>query len=235
MLYLFSLFRDRQLPHEQNPSVLLIGDPAFNPRLAVARDLQRLPHAAVEVDRLRALYPGAIPLTDKDATVPALFARAEDSTIVHIAAHTIVNASIPSRSILLLAPSAHHTGALEAQELLTQLKLDRKTRLVVLSTCSSAGGLPLGPEGVAPLVRPLIAAGVPAVIGSLWDVPDATAEEVMVSFHSHYRTSSDVATALQAAQVELLGNKNPGLRSVLAWASFQVIGYASSPSEVTRQ
>jgi CHAT domain-containing protein len=235
MLYLFSLFRDGQLPHETNPSVLLIGDPAFNPRLAVARDLDRLHYAAVEVDRIHELYPGAIPLTDRNATVPALFEHAQDAAIVHIAAHTIVNAGMPSRSILLLAPSAHHTGALEAQELLTQLKLDRKTRLVVLSTCSSAGGLPLGPEGVAPLVRPLIAAGVPAVIGSLWDVQDATAEEVMVSFHRHYRKSSDVATALQAAQVELLGNKNPGLRSVLAWAPFQVIGYASSPAEVTGQ
>ena len=86
-------------------------------------------------------------------------------------------------------------------------------------------------EGVAPLVRPLLAAGVPAVIGSLWDVDDATTEELMVSFHRHYEEGSDAAEAMRAAQLGLLSktNHNPGLRSVLAWAPFQVIGHASSP------
>jgi CHAT domain-containing protein len=78
-------------------------------------------------------------------------------------------------------------------------------------------------------VRPIIAAGVPAVVGSLWDIQDATTVDVMVSFHRHYRRGNDVAAALQAAQLEMLRNKNPGLRSVLAWAPFQVVGYASSP------
>ena len=100
----------------------------------------------------------------------------------------------------------------------------------MLSACSSAGGLPIGPEGLAPLVRPLIAAGVPAVIGSLWDVNDATAETLLVSFHRHYRRGFDAAAAMQAAQIEMIRNtKKPGLQRPLAWASFQVIGYSSSP------
>ncbi len=112
--------------------------------------------------------------------------------------------------------------------MLTTLHLDR-TRLVVLSACSSAGGLPVGPEGLAPLVRPLIAGGVPAVLGSLWDVDDATAAQLLVSFHRRYREGLDAASALQAAQRDLLQSRNAGLRSALAWAPFQVIGYGSSP------
>src|SRR5262249_17332432 len=117
-------------------------------------------------------------------------------------------------------------------ELLTRLHAD-KTRLFVLSACSSAGGLPVGPEGVAPLIRPLIAAGVPAVVGSLWTVGDSTSEGRLVAFHRHFREGSDSAAALRLAQLDLLQNKNPGLRSVLTWAPFQVIGYASSPFQST--
>jgi CHAT domain-containing protein len=88
---------------------------------------------------------------------------------------------------------------------------------------------------VAPLVRPLIAAGVPAVIGSLWDVNDATAEALLVSFHRHYGQGLDAAAAMQAAQVEMIRNtKNTGFQRPMAWAPFQVIGYSASPASAAR-
>jgi CHAT domain-containing protein len=170
--------------HAAPPSALLAGDPAFDPELAPG--LGRLPAAQREVANISEVYaPLAEPLLGSNATVERFLARARDKSIVHFAGHSIVNPREPSRSLLLLAPSATHRGALEARELLTKLDL-RRTRLVFLSACSSAGGYPVGPEGVAPLVRPLIAAGVPAVAGSLWDVEDATAGRVSVSFHRRY-------------------------------------------------
>ncbi|MCU1231113.1 MAG: Fis family transcriptional regulator, partial [Acidobacteria bacterium] len=204
------------------PTALLIGDPAFNEYSPRARGLQRLDGARSEVERLRKLYqPRATMLVDRQATIPEFLRLAKESSFIQLAAHGVVDAAAPSRSAVLLAPSPGDDGVLDAQTLLKDLKLDR-TRLVVLSACSSAGGLPVGPEGVAPLVRPLIAAGAPAVIGSLWAVNDATAAELFVSFHQHYRKGSDAAVALQAAQIEMLKKK-------LTWASFQVIGHASSP------
>lgn len=231
-LYLISLARDKALASQEAPSILLVGDPAFNRSLALAQGLQPLPHARSECEKIDALYtPHTKMLLERDATIPRFLERARSSTVIHIAAHTIVNAQAPSRSFILLAPSANELGPLDAQALLTRLSPLDHTRLVVLSTCSSAGGLPVGAEGVAPLVRPLIGAGVPAVVGTLWNVEDATAEELLVSFHRHYRQGSDAAVALQSAQIDLLRNKNnnPGLRSVLAWAPFQVIGHGSSP------
>jgi CHAT domain-containing protein len=235
-LYLVSLARDRAL-QSAAPSVLLVGDPSFNGNLAFAQGLQPLPRARSECERISVFYkPHVQMLLESDATIPRFLEQARGSEIIHVAAHSIVNGRAPSRSYILLAPAPSDPGPLEAQALLTRVSLDH-TRLVVLSTCSSAGGLPVGAEGVAPFVRPLIGAGVPAVIGTLWNVEDATAEDLLVSFHRHYREGNDAAVALRLAQIDLLRNKNnnPGLRPVFAWAPFQVIGHASSPFAPTPQ
>jgi len=230
-LYLVSLSRDQALSSDAAPSVLLIGDPAFNGNLALAHGLQPLPHARRECEKIGPLYPHAEMLLESDATIPRFLELARSSAVIHVAAHSIVNAQVPSRSFILFAPSVNQPGPLDAQALLTALSPLAHTRLVVLSTCSSAGGLPIGAEGVAPFVRPLIGAGVPAVVGTLWNVEDATAKDVLVSFHRHYRQGSDAAVALQQAQIELLmmKNNNSGFTPVLTWAPFQVIGHSSSP------
>jgi CHAT domain-containing protein len=228
-LYIFSLLRDAELP-ASGRSVLLVGDSAFDTQATLAHGLPRLPDAIREVNAIRVFYEPSVEVrTGKEATFADFIARARDKSIVHIAGHAIVNPEEPSRSLLLLAQSPDRpSGAVEAQELLSSLSLAR-TRLFVLSACSSAGGFPVGSEGVGPLVRPLIAAGVPAVVGSLWDVEDATAKELFVSFHHRYSKGSDAAAALQAAQLQLLESDRADRKSVFAWAPFQVIGHASSP------
>jgi CHAT domain-containing protein len=99
----------------------------------------------------------------------------------------------------------------------------------VLSSCNSAGGHAIGPEGLAALVRPLVAAGVPAVVGSLWRVGSGSTEELMVQFHRHYATGEDAARALRNAQLDLL-KREPALRAAISWAPFQVIGHGGPPS-----
>jgi CHAT domain-containing protein len=130
---------------------------------------------------------------------------------------------------VVLAPSPDHlSGLLDARELLTELRLDR-TGLVVLAACSSAGGHAVGPEGLSALVRPFLTGGAPAVVGSLWEVGDDRTKGLLVRFHHYYEGGLDASVALQRAQLELINDKSQGLRSVLAWAPFQVIGHASSP------
>jgi CHAT domain-containing protein len=172
--------------------------------------------------------PGSQKLIGRDATIAAFLELAPKHDIVHIAAHMLVNAKVPSRSLLLLADRDKDDGALDAETFLNRLKLP-KTRLVVLAACSSASGSTVGPEGVAPMVRSAIANGVPAVIGTLWNINDATTKQLMVSFHRHYEASGDAATAMQEARRELLSNKNQLTRRqlVFAWAPFQVIGHTS--------
>jgi CHAT domain-containing protein len=167
-------------------------------------------------------------LPGKEATVPAFLDLARNHTIVHFAGHALVNSESPFRSMLVLAPSSHRSGALDVEELLTELEL-QKTRLFVLSTCSGAGGVDIGPDGLAPLLRPIVAAGVPGTVGSLWDVGSAATEELLVQFHRYYHDGNDADRALQLAQLNLMKRKEAGLKTVLAWAPFEVIGHASSP------
>lgn len=214
-LYLFALLRDRQLRATPGTSTLLVGNPTLD-----------LPAAGEEVDSIkREVYPDADVRKESQATVAEVLRLAPAADILHFACHAIAYPRAPWQSELRLAPSSDDSGDLTAQRLVTQLTLPH-TRLVALSSCTSAGGYPVGPQGVGPLVRPFIASGVPGVVGSLWDVEDATAEELLVSFHQAYRQGSDAAAALRQAQLEALRKDR---HNVLAWAAFEVIGHASSP------
>jgi CHAT domain-containing protein len=221
LLYVFAVLRDRDLA-SRDASALLIGDPAFDPQSTLAQGLPRLPRARWEVGTIGSFYRPSAILMD-DAATPQEFLRlVGGNAIVHIAAHGVVNGEAPSQSFLLLH------GLLNAEMLVKDLHTD-KTRLVVLGACSSAGGLPVGAEGIAPLVRPLVGAGVPGVVGALWDIDDATAARLLVSFHRHYREGSDAAVALRQAQLDLLRSDVPAERAARIWAPYQAIGYASSP------
>lgn len=226
-LYAHARVRDAMLAKSAAPTLLALGNPNFDRTLPLIRDFRDLPHAAIEAQRI-AQYYGATPLVGDAATVGAFVDGAAGAHIVHFAGHAVVNPVDPSQSYLLMAPSPGHSGVLNAKELLSRMKLER-TRLVVLSACSSAGGQAVGSGGVAPLVRPLLTAGVPAVIGSLWNVNDATTRELLVSFHRHYRQHKDAAVALRDAQLGLIRKQSRGFNTGTAWAPFQVIGHASSP------
>ncbi|HEV7766119.1 MAG TPA: CHAT domain-containing protein [Thermoanaerobaculia bacterium] len=224
-LYLYALARDRQLSSNQNPSALLIGDPAFDSTaLAFA---EPLPFARKEVEELKLHhYSNAEVLVGADATVQKFLSAVKSATIIHFAGHALANPQSPWQSRLLFAPGPRgESGELSAQTLMQQLPRLERTRLAVLGACSTAGGSFVGPQGLAPLVRPLIAANVPAVVGTLWDVRDASAKELLVSFHCHYRHGDDVAVALRQAQLERLRKHEPANK----WAAFQVVGHAASP------
>ena len=221
-LYLLSLRRDDALRTSSDHSLLLVGNPTLD-----------LPYAKSEVMSINDIYAHNVQtLLDRDATIARFLAVAPRHSMIHIAAHSMFDIETPFRSFIRLAPSPKDDGRLFPYDLLVKFP---KTRLIVLSSCSSAGGGPVGPEGVAPLVRPLIAAGVPAVVGTLWNVDDATAKELLVSFHRDYEKGTDAAAAMRAAQLAMLRNINPGLQRPSAWAPFEVIGYSSSPFAAARR
>ena len=221
-LYLFSLQRDRELQRSETKTALLIGDPAFDRELFPTLD--DLPGAVVEIRRIAAEYPVSLSLEGAEATKPRLFSELGGYDVVHFAGHAIPNLLAPHRSSLVVAPSAEEPGILYAEELLRQ-DLGR-TRLVVLSACSTAGGKAIGSLTVTGLVRPLLGAGVPAVVGTLWDVKSGATPLMLASFHRHLSVEKSVAGALRAAQLEMIEG-NLAERSVKSWAPFQVIGAAS--------
>ncbi|NET62707.1 MAG: CHAT domain-containing protein, partial [Symploca sp. SIO2E6] len=100
-----------------------------------------------------------------------------------------------------------------------------KAELVVLSACDTGRGEIKG-EGVIGLSRSLIAAGVPSIVVSPWQVPDDDTNLLMKEFYTNlYEKKLDKAQAMRRAMLTMLnddrGNFNP-----IAWAAFTVIGEA---------
>lgn len=178
-----------------------------------------LPRAATEARDVAAMYPDSEFLEGDAATRERFLERARLSAVVHFAGHAVASAADPALSFLVLDSQSDAAGALYAYEI-----VDRSwptTRLVVLSACSTARGSMPDSEGIQGLARAFLAAGVPAVIGTLWAIEDESAHEISVRFHRGYASGLNPASALRAAQLSLLADA-PESRPT--WAAFEMIG-----------
>ncbi len=146
---------------------LVLGDPQVG-----VEGLARLPEASREAREIANLYSHPDLLTDSDATKARFIDSAGSYEVVHFAGHGISNDEYPSLSRLLLAGVDESSRSLFAQDI-ARMRFDR-TQLVVLAACRTSTGRIRRGEGVLSLARPFIAAGVPTVVATLWDVDDRT-------------------------------------------------------------
>lgn len=218
--YVEALDRDCALRSDQAPTVLAVGNPAFNPKFAPT--LLSLPDSEVEAAQLANLFPGSETLTGSGATQEAILSAASRHEIVHFGGHATVNRDFPLLSHLLLAPEDQDdSGLLYAHELYrTRLG---NVRLAVLAACRTASG-PIQGEGVQSLARAFLAAGVPGVVASLWDVEDAASARFVQHFYQHLRQGDHPPVALRRAQLSMFGSSDPAMRSPAVWAGFEVVG-----------
>ncbi|MEM8961458.1 MAG: CHAT domain-containing protein [Acidobacteriota bacterium] len=150
--------------------------------------------------------------------------RVEDTRrIVHVATHTVVDASSPRDSAMQLAVagpivSTRDDGWLRAGEMLDGFRLDAD--LVTLSSCSSALGELRRGEGLLGLTRAIQLAGARTVVASLWDVADASTAVFMTDLYRHIASGHAVDDALQRAQIQAIERGDPPA----SWAAFQVFG-----------
>jgi CHAT domain-containing protein/tetratricopeptide (TPR) repeat protein len=207
-----------------NPdSVLLPGDPSARN----GRELPRLPGVTEEASALAKVYAGTAfhLVAGRAATKARFLAEAGRHTVVHLAGHAVLNPDYPFLSYLALAPTtADPSGFLYVRELY-RFHLQR-TRLVVLSACSSSGTSP-GGEQLASLAGGFLAAGVPSVVASLWEVDDHTAAALFTVFHRRLRESGNPAQALREAQLAMLASGDENLRSPAGWGAFTVLGFST--------
>jgi CHAT domain-containing protein/tetratricopeptide (TPR) repeat protein len=204
---------------------LVVGDPHFDRRV---QPEAYLPFAATEARQVAALYDGRSRLLlQEDATVANVRAALPDSQVVHLAGH-VVPASDGSGDLLLLAedPAAGQSGLATSAELLEDVSASFD--LVVLSACSTLGGTPSRSGGLVGAAQPFVARGTPAVVGTLWAVPDDSLGPMMASFHAHLRDGLPASQALRQAQIETLRTEDPPF----AWASLQLVGDVGSPSAI---
>ncbi|MGZ4859812.1 MAG: CHAT domain-containing protein, partial [Candidatus Angelobacter sp.] len=94
------------------------------------------------------------------------------------------------------------------------------SEMVVLAACSSGRSSKEGLLDNQNLVHSFLAAGVPRVVASHWDVDSGSTSELMVSFYRHVTTDRTVAEAMLDARRDVL-EKTP---HPYYWAGFSVTG-----------
>ncbi|MCB9049494.1 MAG: CHAT domain-containing protein [Lewinellaceae bacterium] len=115
-------------------------------------------------------------------------------------------------------PEGLEDGILTAYEV-SQVDL-RNTELVVLSACETGLGDIEGNEGVYGLQRAFKIAGADKLIMSLWNVPDAQTQEMMVLFYRYWlEEGMELSEAFRAAQ----GEMRKRYKAHYYWAAFVLV------------
>jgi CHAT domain-containing protein len=208
-------------PREAAPGALIVGNPQLDRRLW---DAANLPGAEAEASEIAGLYPRAELLTGSGATKAAFLERVRVSQVVHYAGHAAANAADPAAARLVFAadPRTGDSGALYLHQL--DHRGFPRTRVVVLAACRTAAGAVSRVEGPLSLGRPFLAAGVPDVVASLWDIDDAVSRRFFVGFHRALLAEGDPFLALRRAQLALLHGDNLSLAHPASWAVFICMG-----------
>ncbi|HBE18166.1 MAG TPA: Fis family transcriptional regulator [Cyanobacteria bacterium UBA11149] len=207
----------------EGSSILVVGNPTM-PSISVdvgepPEQLASLPGAEAEAIAIAKLF-NTEAITGNGATKKALIPKIQESRIVHLATHGLLDdftgTGIPGA--IALAPDGNDNGLLTASEI---LDLRLKAELVVLSACDTGRGKITG-DGVIGLSRSLISAGAPSIVVSLWAVPDAPTAALMTEFYRNLQKNQDKAAALRNA---ILTTRQQ-YRDPIDWAAFTLVGEA---------
>jgi CHAT domain-containing protein len=226
---------------EPNTKALIVGNPimpkapidikvTLYPEPSGYKQLQPLAATEIEAKEIASLWQTQ-PLIGDQATELAFMQQAPEANIIHLATHglNLINGS----SFLALAPTEYNNQNFDstnervdelnpADGLLTPEaieKLNLKAELVVLSACDTGLSPITGDLGFA---TPFLAKGVPSVVVSLWEVPDAPTSELMVDFYNNLKSNPDKAQALRQAMLTTM-KKHP---DPVNWAGFTLVGRA---------
>jgi len=215
-----SLARGSSLNGEGSGHVLALGNPLFD--RSRFPGFSSLPKAELEVQEVKEIYQNVDVLTGAEATKVKFMTLAPRSDVIHLAAHAIVNDD-PGLSGFLMAPASPREASLLSLNDLYALRLPH-TKVVVLASCRSGAGTNSRSEGTLSLARTFLAAGVPVVVASIWDVSDNKARLLLMAFHNSTQEGIGPVSALREAQI-YYKEKLQSIGDVdYSWASFQAIG-----------
>lgn len=209
-----------------------------NPKMPLD-DISQLPGAEREVKLIEPLFNTTKLLCGKLATKKVVCESFSEHSVIHLATHAIIEASLQDHlakleaesidphdvgdysakgAIILARSDPCCSGVLTSSEI-EGLRLDSSCELVVLSCCNTARGKITG-DGILGLSRSLMCAGVMNMVVTLWPIHDSSTAELMKCFYQHYSTSRDPAAALQAGMMHLIKQNC----SMERWAAFCCIG-----------
>ena len=190
-------------------------------------DLPRLHFSRAEAETIATLLPpgGVWQQLDFDASrADAKKPGLRRYSIVHFAAHALLNSRHPELSGIVLSMVDRNgrpqDGFLRLHEIY-DLKLNAD--LVVLSGCQTALGQEIRSEGLVGLTRGFMYAGSAQVLASLWGVRDSATAEFMRRFYEGLlRRRLTPATALRETQLSIM--RDPRWKDPYDWAAFTLQG-----------
>jgi CHAT domain-containing protein len=143
---------------------------------------------------------------------------------LHFATHARVDAQRPELSGIVLSQvdeqGTPRNGVVRLGDL---VDLHLRADLVVLSACQTALGPEMRGEGLLSLTRGFMAAGVPRVVASLWQVPDRATAELMRHFYAALvRDKLPAPEALRRSQLAVRADRR--WRHPYYWAGFALSG-----------
>jgi CHAT domain-containing protein/tetratricopeptide (TPR) repeat protein len=185
---------------------------------------QRLPYASTEVEAILKVVPGrsnleALGFDASRAT--AMDPKLSAYRIIHFATHGVLDSVDPELSGLVLSlldrKGRPQDGFLRLNEI---YNLRLPADLVVLSACDTAVGTEIRGEGLIGLTRGFMNAGAKSVVGTLWEIDDKAAADLMGLFYEGMFGPRKMgpAAALRAAQIEMW--RRTPTRFPYFWAAF---------------
>ncbi len=196
------------------------------------RALPALPATEAEVTNVAAAFGEAerIILTGSEATEARVRSLGEGRRSVALfATHGLLAGEIGGlrEPALVLTPPQQATGAdddglLQASEI---ARLGLAADLVILSACNSAAGRNATAPAYTGLANAFLTSGTQSLMLSHWRVRDDAAARLTVDTLSAARSGTDLATALQQAQLTLMADTDvDGSAHPSIWAPFVLIG-----------
>lgn len=240
-LYILDIGLQREKEWSKLPSsrddikVFAVG----NPKMPVD-ELEHLPGAEEEVESIALLSQSTELLCGEYATKRAVVSGFHRHSVIHLATHAIVAASLSDLiaaaesdsevkpynvgdysvkgAIILARSDSSCSGVLTSSEI-EKLRLEPSCELVVLSCCNSGCGKITG-DGILGLSRSLMCAGVMNMLVTLWPIVDKSTPLLMKQFYTHYAVNRDAPAALQFSMLHLIKQHY----NVRQWAAFCCIG-----------
>jgi CHAT domain-containing protein len=175
-----------------------------------------------ETETTRAIadsYSNALVVQGRDATRSRFFADAPNRGVVHLSATMQRNDAFPLLSGLKLAdePGRLRSGLLLGRDIATRPLAN--TNVVVVDEVDGANG-DRG-EGTLAVARAFMAAGVPAVIGTLPGADENATRDLMIAFHREMSQGMSAEQALHKVQRNAIQQNG---RRLGAWTALVLYG-----------
>jgi CHAT domain-containing protein/tetratricopeptide (TPR) repeat protein len=214
--------------------VLAVGNPKMP-----EEDIPQLPGAEKEVNSIRSSSMNVTVLSGAGATKQAVLDGFTKHSVVHLATHAIIEASLSDTlaaelgtkadthnigdysvkgAVILAKSDSLCSGVLTSLEI-EKLCLEPSCELVVLSCCKTGRGKITG-DGILGLSRSLMCAGVLNMVVTHWPILDESTSLLMEHFYSHYCVSRDAPAAVRLSMLHLIRNQY----HVKQWAPFCCFG-----------